>query len=70
MENKQLEIGLGSYIGVGRGSTMVTGLINGIKLYQGELERISFDEIDTWFYLTEGWTVIDMESEDGTIQPE
>ena len=70
MESKDMEIGLGSYIGLARGSTLVTGLINGIKLYQGEVERISFDEIDAWFYLTEGWKVMDMEADNGEIQPE
>jgi hypothetical protein len=69
-EGRELEIGLNSYIGLGRGSTIITGAINGIKLNRGEVERISFDEIDAWFWLSEGWTVLDMEAANGEIQPE
>lgn len=69
-EEKEMDIGLGSYIGLGRGSTIITGQINGIKLSRGEVERISFEEIELWFWLSDGWTALDMEATNGEIQPE
>lgn len=60
MEEQEITIGLGSYVGVAKGETLVTGYINGIKLYQGVVERISVDEIEYWFYLDQGWKLVDL----------
>ena len=63
-ETTPLEIGLGSYIGFKKGGTLVTGLVNGIKLADGILEKISLEEIDMWFYMDSGWGFIQMEEEE------
>lgn len=60
MEEDNIQIGLGSYIGVTKGETLVTGYINGIKLYEGVVERISFDEVEYWFYLDQGWKIVEL----------
>jgi len=63
-ETTPLEIGLGSYIGLKKGGTLVTGLVNGIKLADGILEKISLEEIDMWFYMDSGWGFIQLEEEE------
>jgi hypothetical protein len=63
-ETMPLEIGLGSYIGLRKGGTLVTGLVNGIKLADGILEKISLEDIDLWFYMDSGWGFIEMTGED------
>tara|TARA_B110000259_G_scaffold73924_1_gene87019 strand:+ start:327 stop:548 length:222 start_codon:yes stop_codon:yes gene_type:complete len=63
-ETMPLEIGLGSYIGLRKGGTLVTGLVNGIKLADGILEKISLEEIDLWFYMDAGWGFLDMTGDD------
>lgn len=60
MEEDNIEIGLGSYVGVTKGDTLVTGFINGIKLFQGVVERVSFDDIEYWFYLDQGWKIVEL----------
>jgi hypothetical protein len=54
-ETMPLEIGLGSYIGLRKGGTLVTGLV---------LEKISLEDIDLWFYMDSGWGFIEMTGED------
>ena len=34
-ETEPLEIGLGSYVGLRKGATLITGMVNGIKLADG-----------------------------------
>ena len=63
-ETMPLEIGLGSYIGLRKGGTLVTGLVNGIKLADGILEKICLEEIDLWFYMDAGWGFLDMTGDD------
>jgi hypothetical protein len=66
-----MEIGLGSSVGLTRGTTMVFGLIDGIKLNRGEIERVSIESMDYWFWMSEGWQFIsEEEEENGEIQPE
>jgi hypothetical protein len=60
MEEQEITIGLGSYVGVTKGETLVTGYINGIKLYGGVVERVSFDEVEYWFYLDQGWKIVEL----------
>jgi hypothetical protein len=64
MEDQEIAIGLGSYVGVTKGETLVTGYINGIKLYEGVVERVSFDEIEYWFYLDQGWKIVELGESD------
>jgi hypothetical protein len=63
-ETYPLEIGLGSYIGLKKGGTLVTGLVNGIKLADGILEKISLEELDPWFYMDSGWGFIELEEDE------
>ena len=63
-ETYPLEIGLGSYIGLKKAGTLVTGLVNGIKLADGILEKISLEEIDMWFYMDSGWGFIQLEEDE------
>ena len=66
-----IEVGLGTRVGLMRGSTAVFGAIDGMKLSRGEIERVSIEEMDHWFWMSEGWKFITSEDEeDGQIQPE
>lgn len=56
-----MEIRIGGYAELMKGSTIVSGLVNGIKVKEGELERVSIEELD-WFVLEDGWAFV-MESE-------
>lgn len=68
----ELEIGLGVRVGLVRGDTAVFGAIDGLKMTRGEIERVSIEEVDHWFWMSEGWKFIadEEESENGEIQPE
>jgi hypothetical protein len=57
-----MEVGLGDYVSLTKGSTVVSGLVNGIKVNNGELERVCLEELD-WLLMDEGWSFIH-ESED------
>ena len=45
-----MEVRIGGYVELIKGSTIVSGLVNGIKVKDGELERVSIEELD-WFVL-------------------
>jgi hypothetical protein len=67
-ETEPLEIGLGSYVGLSKGDTVIQGMVDGIKLSEGILERISMEEIEMWFYMDAGWQFMRMEGrEDAEI---
>ncbi len=66
-ETEPLEIGLGSYVGLRKGQTVMTGIVNGIKLADGILERITLEELDTWFYMDAGWQFVQLEAEDAEV---
>ena len=66
-ETEPLEIGLGSYVGHRKGQTVMTGIVNGIKLADGILERITLEELDTWFYMDAGWQFVQLEAEDAEV---
>ena len=57
-----MEVRIGGYVELMKGSTIVSGLVNGIKVKDGELERVSIEELD-WFVLEDGWAFV-MESEE------
>ena len=66
-----IEIGLGTPVMLSRGNTVVIGAIDGMKLSRGEIERVSIEEMDHWFWMSEGWKFITNDGEeDGQIQPE
>ena len=67
-ETEPLEIGLGSYVGLRKGATLMTGMVNGIKLADGILEKISLEEVDMWFYMDAGWGFMQIDgSEDAEV---
>lgn len=68
----EMEIGLGVPVTLVNDTTMVAGIIDGIKLNRNGVERISIEQMDYWFYLMDGWQLLveEEESEDGQIQPE
>ncbi len=45
----------------------MTGIVNGIKLADGILERITLEELDTWFYMDAGWQFVQLEAEDAEV---
>jgi hypothetical protein len=64
-------IGLGAEVQIVKGDTLVVGRIDGMKLVRGEVERVSLEEIDYWFYMDMGWKFLSEEGEkDAEIQPE
>jgi hypothetical protein len=65
----EAEVGLGYEVTLNKGSTFVTGRINGVKLNHGDIERISLEEIDNWFFMSDGWLFV-VDGEDDEIQPE
>jgi hypothetical protein len=64
-----MEIGLGTRVGIVRGDTAVFGAIDGMKLSRGEVERVSIESMDYWFWMSDGWQFIsdEEESENGEI---
>jgi len=68
----ETEVGLGVPVTIGRDSTVVVGIIDGIKLSRNGVERISIEGMDYWFWLSDGWQLLveEEENEDGSIQPE
>ena len=50
-----MEIGMGSRVAINLGETWVVGTVDGMKIAKGELEKISIEEIDMWFYMSDGW---------------
>lgn len=57
-----MEVGLGDYVSLIKGSTVVSGLVNGIKVNNGDLERVCVEELD-WLAMEDGWAFVD-DSED------
>lgn len=57
-----MEVGLGDYVSLIKGSTVVSGLVNGIKVNNGDLERVCVEELD-WLVMEDGWAFVD-DSED------
>ena len=66
-----MDLGIGSYVTLKKGVTEVTGLINGFKVDDDGLERVSIMELDYWFWMSQGWQfVVESEETDAEIQPE
>ena len=66
-----MDLGIGSYVTMQKGVTQVTGLVDGLKVNEEGLERISLMELDHWFYMSQGWQfVVESEDDDAEIQPE
>lgn len=66
-----MDLGIGSYVTMQKGVTQVTGLVDGLKVNEEGLERISLMELDHWFYMSQGWQfLVESEDDDAEIQPE
>ena len=66
-----MDLGIGSYVTMQKGVTQVTGLVDGLKVNEEGLERISIMELDHCFYMSLGWQfVVESEDDDAEIQPE
>ena len=61
-------IGLNEYVMLKKGDTIVSGIVDGMKLNRGELETLSIENLH-WFRLDEGWLLV-QEADDAEIQPE
>ena len=59
-----MDIGIGSYVVLNKGTTTVTGLIDGLKVKDGDLERVSLLEMDNWFWMDGGWKFMKETEED------
>lgn len=65
-----MDLSIGSYVTLMKGVTQVTGLVDGIKVNQEGLERVSLLELDYWFYMDAGWQFVDESEDEDEIQPE
>lgn len=65
-----MDLSIGSYVTLMKGVTQVTGLVDGIKVNQEGLERISLLELDYWFYMDSGWQFVNESEDNDEIQPE
>lgn len=66
-----MDLGIGSYVTLQKGVTQVTGLVDGLKVNEEGLERISIMELDHWFWMSQGWQfLVESEDDDAEIQPE
>jgi hypothetical protein len=59
-----MQVFLGDYVTIQRGDTVVSGKVEGLKLDKGQLEKVAIEQIDTWFYMSNGWQFLDEIGED------
>lgn len=59
-----MQVFLGDIVTITREEAFITGRVNGVKLDKGQLESVSFECIDIWFYMYQGWKFIDIKEED------
>lgn len=64
-----MDIGIGSYVTLQKELTEITGMIDGIKVNEHGLERVSIANIEVWFWMNTGWKFAEFveEIEDGEI---
>lgn len=64
-----MDIGIGSYVTLQKDLTEITGMVDGIKVNEHGLERVSIANIDIWFWMNSGWKFAELieEVEDGEI---
>ena len=64
-----MDIGIGSYVTLQKDLTEITGMIDGIKVNEHGLERVSIANIENWFWMNTGWKFAELveEVEDGEI---
>lgn len=68
----EAEIGLNTPVTIINETTVVAGVVDGIKVGRAGLERISIENIEGWFWMSDGWEfLVDEEAaDDGSVQPE
>jgi hypothetical protein len=59
-----MQVFLGDYVTIQRGDTVVSGKVEGLKLDKGQLEKVAIEQIDTWFYMSNGWQFLDETEEE------
>jgi ABC-type uncharacterized transport system ATPase subunit len=60
----EVEVGLNDQIMLQKGDTIVAGVVDGIKLNRGEMEKISIEHLG-FFDFAEGWMAVrQVEEED------
>ncbi len=66
-----MEVQIGDLVYIRNGQTSVIGFIDGVKFDNGELERVSIENMDYWFWMFKGWEFekveIQEEEKDGQI---
>jgi hypothetical protein len=66
---KEIEVGIGAYVEMRKGSTIISGLVDGMRLADNGLERISIQGLSNWLWMDSGWEFIAdaEEDEDGEV---
>lgn len=59
-----MQVFLGDLVTIIKGETVVTGRVEGLKMIHGELERIAITNVDSWFWLSDGWLFAEEETEE------
>ena len=63
----EIEVGLNDQIMLQKGDTIVAGLVDGIKLNRGQVEKISIEHLG-FFEFSEGWMAVkEVEDEDAEV---
>lgn len=63
-----MQIFLGDHVTIMRGDTVISGKVEGVKLDKGQLEKVAIENIDSWFYMENGWQFLDeIEGEDNEV---
>lgn len=65
----EAEVGLGTPVTIVNDTTIIAGIVDGMKLGRNGLERISIEKIDYWFWMSDGWEFLvdEEDAADGTI---
>lgn len=58
-----MQLFLGDWVTIRKNESYVSGRVNGLKTNKGELERLSFKEVNSWFAIKDGWRFV-IEEED------
>lgn len=60
-----MDIQIGDLVYIKRDKTSVIGFVDGIKYKDGNLEKLSIQSIDDyWFYAYQGWEFVEVEIEE------
>lgn len=63
-----MQLFLGDWVTIRKNESYISGRVNGLKMNKGELERLSFEEVNGWFSMKDGWLfVIEMEEDENDV---